>query len=70
MSVKIRSLLREVTLSSPPVEGWQDQALLVPVGATDEQVLAWATGFFSPEAVAELAEVLEREASGLRQHGP
>jgi len=52
VSVKIRSLLREVTLSSPPVEGWQDQALLVPVGATDEQVLAWATGFFSPEAVA------------------
>jgi hypothetical protein len=32
------------------------------LGATDEQVLTWASGFLSLAAVAELREVIEREA--------
>ena len=70
MSVEVRSLLRRVRLRAPAVDGWQDQALLVPVGSSDQQVLAWASAFLSPEAVAELREVIEREASGLRPQQP
>ena len=58
-------MLRTVRLDSPAADGWRDQALLVPVGSTDQQVLDWAEGFLSPEAVAELREVIEREANGL-----
>ena len=64
MTVQVRSLLRKVTLSSPPAEGWRDQVLLVPVGSTDVEVLTWAEGFLSAEAVAELREVIERAAGG------
>jgi hypothetical protein len=63
VSVEVRSLLRRVRLHSPAADGWQDQALLVPVGSSDEQVLAWASGFLSEAAVAELRAVVEREAN-------
>jgi len=63
VSVKVRSLLRRVRLHSPAADGWQDQALLVPVGSSDQQVLTWASAFLSEAAVAELREVLEREAT-------
>ncbi len=64
MTVQVRSLLRKVILDSPAADGWQDQALLVPVGATDQQVLGWAEGFLSPEAVDELREIIRLQAGG------
>jgi hypothetical protein len=51
-------------------DGWQHQALLVPVGSTDEQVLVWASEFLSEAAVAELRQVIEREAPGLDPQRP
>jgi hypothetical protein len=70
VSVEVRSLLRCVQLYSPAADGWQDQALLVPVGSSDQQVLAWASTFLSEAAVAELREVIEREALSLHQQEP
>jgi len=63
VSVEVRSLLRRVRLHSPAADGWSDQHLLVPVGSSDQQVLAWASGFLSEAAVAELQQVIEREAT-------
>jgi hypothetical protein len=63
VSIEVRSLFRRVQLRSPAADGWTDQALLVPAGATDEQVLAWAAELLSGAAVVELREVLEREAT-------
>jgi hypothetical protein len=37
---------------------------MVPDGSTDAQVLEWAEQALPPGAVAELAEILEREAGG------
>jgi hypothetical protein len=65
VTVEVQSLFRRVRLHSPAVDGWQHQALLVPVGSTDQQVLAWASEFLSEAAVAELRQVIEREAAGL-----
>jgi hypothetical protein len=70
VSAEVRSLLRRVRLRAPAADGWQDQALLVPVGSSDQQVLDWAAGFLSEAAVAELREIIERQTSGRGQQEP
>jgi hypothetical protein len=59
---EVRSLLRTVRLHTPPKEPWTIQVLFVPSGSTDTQVLEWAAGVLDPASLAELREILEREA--------
>lgn len=55
-------MLRTVRLITPPPEPWTMQVLFVPTGSTDVQVLEWAAGVLDPASLAELQEILEREA--------
>jgi hypothetical protein len=38
------------------------QILFVPTGSTDVQVLEWAVGVLDPASLAELRQIIEREA--------
>jgi len=38
------------------------QVLFVPSGSSDTQVLEWAAGVLDPASLAELRDILEREA--------
>jgi hypothetical protein len=60
---EVKSLVRTVKLRTPPPEPWAWRVLWVPDGATDEQVLRWAAECLDPASVAELAEILAREAA-------
>jgi hypothetical protein len=62
-AVEVQSLHRRVRLHSPAADCWQHQALLVPLGSSDQQVLEWAAEFLSADAVAELREIIERQAA-------
>lgn len=59
---EVRSLLRTVRLHTPPKEPWTMQVLFVPSGSSDTQVLEWAAGVLDPASLAELRDILEREA--------
>jgi hypothetical protein len=59
---EVRSLLRTVRLHTPPKEPWTMQVRFVPSGSSDIQVLEWAAGVLDPASLAELREILEREA--------
>lgn len=57
--IEVRSLHRTVKLDLGPDgdDGWQ-RWLLVPVGSTDAQVLAWAADGWPPRIVAALRAAL------------
>ena len=57
---EVRSLERVVRLDTVPPEGIADQVLLVPAGASDVQVLAWAEQCFDEASLAELRERIAR----------
>jgi hypothetical protein len=42
-------------------EGSAEQCLLVPTGATDQQVLDWASQCLNEECLAELREIIALE---------
>ncbi len=60
--IEVSSLVRRVRLRTLPPDETGFQMLLVPLGATDAQVLGWASRLLSPEALAELRDVIEHEA--------
>ena len=68
--ITVQSLTRRIALSTRlPKEGaWI--MLLVPDGSTDREVLSLAAETLPAAAVAELAEVIELQALGLRQREP
>jgi hypothetical protein len=59
---EVRSLVRTVRLETPPPEPWTMQILFVPTGSTDVQVLEWAVGVLDSASLAELRQIIEREA--------
>jgi hypothetical protein len=69
-AIVVQSLTRRIALSTPLPEEDAWVLLCIPGGSTDQQVLEWAAQTLPPAAVAELREVIEREADGLRQQGP
>jgi hypothetical protein len=62
--IEVWSRHRRVRLATPPAEPWAMQILAVPDGSTDVQVLEAAAQVLDPAALAELREVIEREAGG------
>jgi len=60
---EVKSLHRRVTLSTPPPEPWTMQVLYVPIGSSDAQVIAWASQCLDAASLAELRDVIEREAT-------
>jgi hypothetical protein len=61
---EVRSMFRVVKLRTPPPEGCATQCLLVPTGATDQQVLEWAAECLDEASLAELREVIAAEQAG------
>jgi hypothetical protein len=63
-AIILQSLTRRIVLSTPLDDNDETAwiALLVPEGSTDAQVLEWAEMSLPPGAVAELREVIKREA--------
>ena len=66
---EVRSLHRRVRLATPPAEPWQIQVLSVPVGATDRQVLGWAAEVLDERSLAELRQIIERDAAATADAG-
>jgi hypothetical protein len=65
-AISIRSLHRRIDLATP-LDADDETAwllLLIPVGATDVQVIQWAAETLPPAAVEELAERIALEAEG------
>jgi len=58
---EVRSLTRRIVLTTPPPAPWAWRLLLVPDGATDAQVLAWAADLLDPASVAELRARIEAD---------
>ena len=56
-------MTRCVRLATPPADPWQRQVLWVPIGSSDQQVLGWAAEVLDPASLAELREVIERDAA-------
>jgi len=63
VTIEVRSLHRKVRLDLPD-DGWQ-RWLLVPVGTSDEQVLAWAAEGWPPRVVEALRARLATENPSL-----
>jgi hypothetical protein len=61
-AITVRSYTRRIDLRTPLSEDGAWLLLCVPDGSTDEQVIAWAEETLPPAAVAELREIIEREA--------
>lgn len=64
-AIEIRSYNRRIRLQTPldPENETARAVLLVPVGSTDVQVLAWAEETLPPAAVEELRAIIELEAA-------
>jgi hypothetical protein len=60
--IVIQSLTRRIVLSTALPEEGARIVLCVPDGATDEQVIGWASQALPPEAIAELRERIENES--------
>ncbi len=66
---EVRSLHRRVRLATPPAEPWALQVLSVPVGATDQQILGWAAEVLDERSLAELRQIIERDAAATADAG-
>ncbi len=68
--IEVRSFHRKVIIDLGPDgdDGW-DRRLLVPVGTTDEQVLAWAAQGWPPQVVEALRAALAVDNPGLLEEG-
>jgi len=66
---EVRSLHRRVRLATPPAEPWGLQVLSVPVGATDQQILGWAAEVLDERSLAELRQIIERDAAATADAG-
>jgi hypothetical protein len=56
-----------VVLRTPPPEHCTSQYLLVPTGATDQQVLEWAAECLDEASLTELREIIALEQAGYQQ---
>jgi hypothetical protein len=63
-AITIASHTRKIVLTTPLGDDEAWIMLLVPNGSTDAQVLEWAEQTLPAAAVAELREVIQREAGG------
>jgi hypothetical protein len=59
---EIRSLHRVVKLRTAPPDGISRQVLLIPEGATDEEVLGWAAEVLDDASLVELRKILRAQA--------
>jgi hypothetical protein len=63
-AISVRSLTRRIDLTTP-LDDKDETAwllLMIPSGASDEQVIRWATETLPPAAVDELRERIAAEA--------
>jgi hypothetical protein len=68
---EIRSLHRVVKLRTPPPDGISRQVLLIPEGATDEEVLGWAAEVLDDASMVELRKILRAQSqTGPAGHSP
>jgi hypothetical protein len=63
-AITVRSHTRTVALNTPLDDDQSWLMLLIPEGSSDAQVLEWAEETLPAEAVAELAEIIQRQADG------
>jgi hypothetical protein len=62
-AISVRSHTRRIDLTTPLPEEGSWMLLCIPEGSTDAQVLEWAAETLPSDAVDELREIIEREAS-------
>ena len=55
-------MFRVIKLRTPPPDGLTHQCLLVPAGATDRQVLAWAAQVLDSVSLEELRQRIAEDA--------
>jgi hypothetical protein len=63
-AITIASYTRKIVLSTPLADDTSWILLLVPEGSTDQQVLEWSEDLLPPDAMAELRQRIEADASG------
>lgn len=65
--ILVWSNYRRIRLRTPPPEGSTRQILGIPAGSTDLQVLDWAAELLSPQALAELRQIIQQQAQSGEQ---